>query len=102
MALDDFGAGYTSLHALRELRFTTLKIDRSFVDRCLDDTASAAIIHAVIAVGRSLGMQVVCEGVETDAQARFLRTAGVHMIQGFIYSRPVAFTALPHGEAVAA
>ena len=47
-------------------------------------------------------MQVVCEGVETDAQARFLRTAGVHMIQGFIYSRPVAFTALPHGEAVAA
>ena len=102
VALDDFGAGYTSLHALRELRFTTLKIDRSFVDRCLDDTASAAIIHAVIAVGRSLGMQVVCEGVETDAQAQFLRTAGVHLIQGFIYSRPVAFAALPAGEAVAA
>jgi len=102
VALDDFGAGYTSLHALRELRFTTLKIDRSFVDHCLDDTASAAIIHAVIAVGRSLGMQVVCEGVETEAQAQFVRTAGVHMIQGFVYSRPVAFDALPFGEAVAA
>ncbi|HZW14918.1 MAG TPA: EAL domain-containing protein [Brevundimonas sp.] len=102
VALDDFGSGYTSLHALRELRFSTLKIDRSFVERCLDDTASAAIIHAVIAVGRSLGMQVVCEGVETDAQTQFLRTAGVHMIQGFIYSRPVAFAALPAGEAVAA
>ena len=102
VALDDFGSGYTSLHALRELRFTTLKIDRSFVERCLDDTPSAAIIHAVIAVGRSLGMQVVCEGVETEAQAQFVRTAGVHMIQGFVYSRPVAFDALPASEAVAA
>jgi EAL domain-containing protein (putative c-di-GMP-specific phosphodiesterase class I) len=102
VALDDFGSGYTSLHALRELRFSTLKIDRSFVERCLDDTASAAIIHAVIAVGRSLGMQVVCEGVETEAQARFLRTAGVHMIQGFVYARPGPFGALPAGEAVAA
>ncbi len=102
VALDDFGSGYTSLHALRELRFSTLKIDRSFVACCLDDTASASIIHAVIAVGRSLGMQIVCEGVETDAQAQFLRTAGVHLIQGFVYSPPVPFHALPEGEAVAA
>ncbi|HEY0600321.1 EAL domain-containing protein [Brevundimonas sp.] len=102
VALDDFGSGYTSLHALRELRFTTLKIDRSFVERCLDDTASAAIIHAVISVGRSLGMQVVCEGVETEAQVQFLRTAGVHLIQGFVYGRPAPFEALPADEAVAA
>lgn len=95
VALDDFGAGYTSLHALRELRVSTLKIDRSFVDRCLDDTASAAIIHAVISVGRSLGMQIVCEGVETEAQSKFLRTAGVHLIQGFVYSRPLPFDKLP-------
>ena len=95
VALDDFGAGYTSLHALRELRFSTLKIDRSFVDRCVADTASAAIIHAVISVGRSLGMQVVCEGVETEEQAQFLRTAGVHLIQGYVYSRPLPFTSLP-------
>ena len=102
VALDDFGSGYTSLHALRELRFSTLKIDRSFVERCLKDTASAVIIHAVIAVGRSLGMQIVCEGVETEPQVQFLRTAGVHMIQGFVYSRPVPFHALPADEAVAA
>ncbi len=95
VALDDFGSGYTSLHALRELRFSTLKIDRSFVERCLEDTASAAIIHAVISVGRSLGMQVVCEGVETEEQSKFLRTAGVHLIQGYIYSRPLPFEQLP-------
>ncbi len=102
VALDDFGSGYTSLHALRELRFSTLKIDRSFVERCLDDTASAAIIHAVIAVGRSLGMQVVCEGVETEAQARFLRTAGVHLIQGWVYAPAGAFDDLPAAGAAAA
>ena len=102
VALDDFGAGYTSLHALRELRFATLKIDRSFVERCVDDTASAAIIHAVIAVGRSLGMQVVCEGVETPEQARFLRTAGVHLIQGWVYARAGAFEDLPPAGAAAA
>ncbi|MGZ9100189.1 MAG: EAL domain-containing protein, partial [Brevundimonas sp.] len=95
VALDDFGAGYTSLHALRELRFSTLKIDRSFVTRCTEDTASAAIIHAVIGVGRSLGMSIVCEGVETEAQAQFLKTAGVHLIQGYVYRRPCAFADLP-------
>ncbi len=102
VALDDFGSGYTSLHALRELRFTTLKIDRSFVDRCLEDTASAAIIHAVISVGRSLGMQIVCEGVETEEQSKFLRTAGVHLIQGYVYSRPLHFEDLPPPQVEAA
>jgi signal transduction histidine kinase/EAL domain-containing protein (putative c-di-GMP-specific phosphodiesterase class I)/ActR/RegA family two-component response regulator len=102
VALDDFGSGYTSLHALRELRFSTLKIDRSFVTRCTDDTASAAIIHAVIGVGRSLGMKIVCEGVETAAQAQFLRTAGVHLIQGYFYQRPCAFADLPARSAQAA
>jgi signal transduction histidine kinase/EAL domain-containing protein (putative c-di-GMP-specific phosphodiesterase class I)/DNA-binding NarL/FixJ family response regulator len=102
VALDDFGSGYTSLHALRELRFSTLKIDRSFVTRCTEDTASAAIIHAVIGVGRSLGMKIVCEGVETAAQAQFLRTAGIHLIQGYFYQRPCAFTDLPARSAQAA
>ncbi len=90
VALDDFGAGFTSLHALRALRFTTLKIDRSFVDRCHEETASAAIIHAVIGVGRALGMKIVCEGVETEQQAAFLRVAGVHYMQGFYFHRPVS------------
>ncbi len=90
VALDDFGAGYTSLHALRELKFTTLKVDRSFVERCTDDTASASIIHAVIGVGRALGMKVVCEGIETAAQADFLRIAGAHYLQGYHFHRPCA------------
>ena len=95
IALDDFGSGYTSLHALRELSFTTLKVDKSFVDRCCDDTASAAIIHAVIGVGRALGMKVVCEGVETEQQAIFLKTAGVHYLQGYFYHRPCPVGTLP-------
>lgn len=102
VALDDFGSGYTSLHALRELSFTTLKIDSSFVDRCCEDTASAAIIHAVIGVGRALGMKVVCEGVETEAQAMFLKTAGVHYLQGYFYHRPCSATELPAAAARAA
>jgi signal transduction histidine kinase/EAL domain-containing protein (putative c-di-GMP-specific phosphodiesterase class I)/CheY-like chemotaxis protein len=95
VALDDFGSGYTSLHALRQLRFSTLKIDRSFVTQCTVDTASAAIIHAVIGVGRALGMKIVCEGVETEAQVQFLGTAGVHFIQGYIYGRPAGFADIP-------
>lgn len=103
VALDDFGAGYTSLHALRELKFTTLKIDRSFVERCSLDTASAAIIHAVVGVGRALGMKVVCEGVETAEQAEFLRIAGAHYLQGWHFHKPAPIEALPAGsEKVAA
>jgi len=102
VALDDFGAGYTSLHALRELKFSTLKIDRSFVDRCVEDTASAAIVHAVIGVGRSLGMKVVCEGIETSAQAEFLRIAGAHYLQGYHFHRPCSAADLLAGQAQAA
>jgi EAL domain-containing protein (putative c-di-GMP-specific phosphodiesterase class I)/CheY-like chemotaxis protein len=94
VALDDFGSGYTSLHALRTLKFTTLKIDRSFVERCVSDTASAAIIHAVIGVGRALGMKIVCEGVETADQANFLRIAGTHYMQGYHFHRAMRLQAL--------
>ena len=88
VALDDFGAGYTSLHALRDLPFRTLKIDKGFVDDCCADPRSAAIIHAVTSVGRALGMKVVCEGVETAEQAEFLRIAGAHLLQGYHFARP--------------
>lgn len=90
VALDDFGAGYTSLHALRDLPFRTLKIDKGFVDDCCRDSRSAAIVHAVAGVARALGMKVVCEGVETQEQADFLRVAGAHLLQGYLFSRPVA------------
>lgn len=100
VALDDFGAGYTSLHALRDLPFRTLKIDKGFVDDCCRDSRSAAIVHAVASVARALGMKVVSEGVETQEQADFLRVAGAHMLQGYLFSRPVAadeITALAAG-----
>ena len=88
-ALDDFGTGFTSFQALKTLPFDTLKIDRSFVQDCLSSTASAAIIHAVIGVGRALGVKVVCEGVETPEQAAFLRTAGAHYLQGYHFHKPM-------------
>lgn len=102
VALDDFGTGFTSLQALKSLHFNTLKIDRSFVDACTRDSASAAIIHAVIGVGRAIGMTVVCEGVETAEQADFLRVAGVHMMQGYFFHRPTEFSNLPLSESQAA
>lgn len=88
VALDDFGAGFTSLHALRDLTFRTLKIDKSFIDDCCDDPRSGAIIHAVASVGRALGMKVVCEGVERPDQAEFLRIAGAHLLQGYLFHKP--------------
>jgi EAL domain-containing protein (putative c-di-GMP-specific phosphodiesterase class I) len=102
IALDDFGSGYASLHALRELKFSTLKIDSSFVERCCADTASAAILHAVIGIGRAMGMKVVCEGVETPDQAVFLKTAGVHYLQGHLYHRACPVADLPSARARAA
>ncbi|MBX9709027.1 MAG: EAL domain-containing protein [Caulobacteraceae bacterium] len=102
IALDDFGTGFTSLQALKSLRFNTLKIDRSFVDSATRDTASAAIIHAVIGVGRAIGMTIVCEGVETAEQADFLRVAGVHMMQGYFFHRPMALANLDRAESKAA
>ncbi len=94
VALDDFGTGFTSFQALKDLPFDTLKIDRCFVQDCLTSTASAAIIHAVIGVGRALGVRIICEGVETAEQAAFLKTAGAHCLQGYHFHRPMERDAL--------
>ena len=88
IALDDFGVGYSSLNHLRMFAFDKLKIDRAFVADCVTDVQSAALIHAVVSVGRSLGMKIIAEGVETEAQHRFLRLAGVHALQGYLHGRP--------------
>lgn len=88
-ALDDFGTGYSSLLYLRRFPFDKLKVDRTFVHN-IERTADAdAIVHAVISLGRGLGMKVTAEGVETAEQHLFLRAAGVHYMQGFRFSRPV-------------
>jgi len=87
-ALDDFGTGYSSLLYLRRFPFDKLKIDSSFV-RAIETAAdAAAIVHAVVSLGRGLGMKVTAEGVETPEQHLFLRAAGVHTMQGFRFGRP--------------
>jgi EAL domain-containing protein (putative c-di-GMP-specific phosphodiesterase class I) len=87
VALDDFGAGYTSLRFLRMFPFDKLKIDREFIQDCDSDAEAATIIHAVVSVGRALGMKVVAEGVETEAQRNFLKVAGVHALQGWLFGK---------------
>ncbi|AXK79444.1 EAL domain-containing protein [Pseudolabrys taiwanensis] len=88
LALDDFGTGYSSLLYLRRYPFDKLKIDRSFV-RFIEKAAdAAAIVHAVVSLGRGLGMKVTAEGVETGDQHLFLRAAGVHSMQGYRFGRP--------------
>ena len=88
LALDDFGTGYSSLLYLRRFPFDKLKIDRSFVHSIERAADAAAIVHAVVSLGRGLGMKVTAEGVETAEQHLFLRAAGVHMMQGYRFGRP--------------
>ncbi|MFL6796307.1 MAG: putative bifunctional diguanylate cyclase/phosphodiesterase [Xanthobacteraceae bacterium] len=88
LALDDFGTGYSSLLYLRRFPFDKLKIDSSFVRSIERAADAAAIVHAVVSLGRGLGMKVTAEGVETAEQHLFLRAAGVHCMQGYRFGRP--------------
>ncbi|MBS0583794.1 MAG: EAL domain-containing protein [Proteobacteria bacterium] len=88
VAIDDFGTGYSSLAYLKLPAITWLKIDRSFV-RGLPDANDAAIIQAVLAIGKSLGLRTVAEGIETEAQHDFLLRAGCIEGQGYLYSQPL-------------
>ena len=94
LALDDFGTGYSSLLYLRRFPFDKLKIDRSFVHSIEGAADAAAIVHAVVGLGRGLGMQVTAEGVETADQQLFLRAAGVHSMQGYRFGKPMPAAAI--------
>lgn len=89
IALDDFGTGYSSLAYLQKLPIDKLKIDKSLVDGT-SELKAAAIVQAVTALSRALGLRVVAEGVETPAQQQFLRIAGCHLLQGYLFSPAVA------------
>jgi EAL domain-containing protein (putative c-di-GMP-specific phosphodiesterase class I)/signal transduction histidine kinase/CheY-like chemotaxis protein len=94
IALDDFGVGYSSLSHLQLYPFDKLKIDRLFINRCSDDVQSATLVHALVSIGRALGMKVVAEGVEDEMQRKFLRAAGAHALQGFLFGRPAPIAEL--------
>lgn len=89
LAFDDFGTGYSSLSYLRQFRVDRLKIDKSFVRDLPEDLDSVAIVRTVISVGHQLQMEVVAEGVETQAQAHLLGTLGCDALQGYLIGRPM-------------
>jgi EAL domain-containing protein (putative c-di-GMP-specific phosphodiesterase class I) len=97
LAIDDFGTGYSSMAYLKDFPVDRLKIDKTFVDDLEDAPTKAAILKAIVALGHSLGLKVIAEGVETAYQQAFLHGIGCDELQGYYFSKPLsaeAFEAL--------
>lgn len=94
VAIDDFGTGYSSLACLRNLPADLLKIDRSFVQEIGGEADQTAIADLVIRLGQRLGLNTIAEGVETPAQAGWLRARGCNLAQGWLFSRPLPLEVL--------
>jgi diguanylate cyclase (GGDEF)-like protein/PAS domain S-box-containing protein len=90
LAFDDFGTGYASLSYLTRLPLTRIKIDRSFIVKITEDAENSAIVRSLIVMAHNLGLEVIAEGVETEAQASFLRNERCEEAQGYLYAKPQA------------
>jgi EAL domain-containing protein (putative c-di-GMP-specific phosphodiesterase class I) len=90
ISIDDFGTGYSSLLNLKQLPASELKIDRGFIRELAQSTDDAAIVSAIVALGRTLKLHVVAEGVETAAQREMLMGLGCDALQGFLLGRPMS------------
>src|SRR5919204_4102589 len=89
IAIDDFGTGHSSLERLSQMRVTTLKIDRSFIAAVPGDRRVSLLVATIVQLARNLGLEPLAEGVETEAQRRFLVEHGCRLGQGFYFSRAV-------------
>lgn len=88
LSLDDFGTGYSSISLLKQLPLDDLKIDQSFVADALESADNALIIQTIISMGKSLGINVIAEGVAKKAHETFLKTAGCKIYQGYLFGKP--------------
>ncbi len=89
LVLDDFGTGFSSLNYLKHFPFHTLKVDKSFIDSVPESKDAGSLVRGIIAMGKSLGLSVVSEGVEREDQYGFVQNAGVDSVQGYLFARPM-------------
>jgi len=90
IALDDFGTGHASVRGLLKIRPAILKIDRHFIQPLADDPSTRPLVASILGIGKSLGMRVVAEGVETERHAQLLSEMGCDYLQGFYFGRPMS------------
>ena len=89
ISIDDFGTGYSSMSYMKQLPLDTIKIDRSFIKDLPENTHDAVVSKAIIALSKSLGYQVIAEGIESEAQEQFLKANECDIGQGYYFSKPL-------------
>ena len=90
VTIDDFGTEYANLALLSAVEFDVLKLDKSMVDDVVSNPKAQAIVSSIVDMGQKMGIQIVAEGIETEEQLEVLRTCGVELAQGFLFSKPIS------------